>query len=486
MVVLNVSEDIEAKIRRLRELGKTSVEPEVPKTAAPPVKKPPKKPRHVGSIRERERKKRILTGAAIVIIVILIISMGAYVYLQNRAAQELNDLREQKLREVYTYFRGDIVNESKNCTQQPIEIRKKLIASINSAQTVEELNAIDVKAAYNQAVSAYNECLQRIERLKYEKVLNQTKAEKIREIETEFQSILAMPLPDDLRAKVIDSMKSLEAQVMNAETVEQVDSVDPAPYLLQLWRDYYYYRIDIIPGQEVILEKDSTKRIVSKADAKAILGGILDYRELMQYNVYKVEYVDLALVLPRDRINGAFLAPGDKIMIFAKNDTGAIFKEIANEGYVQLVLLPTDAGIISVNEAQSQSSTSSSTSSTQYSEEHSTTYTPGDSTLTDGQSTSDTYTNSQSASQSASASYSYSVDLTEILKAIAAGKIQASDEVKEQLRAYGWEIVDLEKESGMLVLDPNSQFLVIIRVPSIFVPDILSNQQYLYIAKKAT
>jgi hypothetical protein len=38
----------------------------------------------------------------------------------------------------------------------------------------------------------------------------------------------------------------------------------------------------------------------------------------------------------------------------------------------------------------------------------------------------------------------------------------------------------------MLVLKPDSQFLVVIRVPSIFVPDILSNQQYLYIAKVAT
>ncbi len=481
-----MSEDIEAKIRRLRELGKASAEPEAPKTAAPPVKKPPKKPRTVGSIRKRERRKRILTGAAIILVVILIISVGAYVYMENRTARQLTDEKNQKLREVYTYFKGDIVNASKNCTSGPIKTKNELINRINAAQSLDELEAIDVKAAYDQAVSEYRECLAKIERMKYEKVLNQTKAEKIRDIETEFQSILAMPLPDDLRTKVVDSMKSLEEQVMSAKTIEQVNSVNAAPYLLELWRDYYYYRVDIIPGQEVILERGNIKRIVSKSDAKAILGGILDYRELMEYNVYKVEYVDIALVLTRDRINGAFLAPGDKVMVFAKNATDSPFMEIANEGYVQLVLLPTDAGVISVDEAQSQSSSSSASSSTQYSEDHSTTYSPGDSTISDGQSTSDTYTNTQSTSQSASASYSYSVDLTEILKAIAAGKIQASDEVKEQLRAYGWEIVDLEKESGMLVLKPDAQFLVIIRVPSIFVPDILSNQQYLYIAKIAT
>lgn len=58
MVVLNVSEDIEAKIRRLRELGKASAEPDAPKVAKPPIKKPPKKPRSIGSIREREKRKK--------------------------------------------------------------------------------------------------------------------------------------------------------------------------------------------------------------------------------------------------------------------------------------------------------------------------------------------------------------------------------------------------------------------------------------------
>ncbi|MDK2914863.1 MAG: hypothetical protein PWQ79_1778 [Thermococcaceae archaeon] len=38
----------------------------------------------------------------------------------------------------------------------------------------------------------------------------------------------------------------------------------------------------------------------------------------------------------------------------------------------------------------------------------------------------------------------------------------------------------------MLVLNPDTQFLVIIRVPTVFVPDILTYQQYLYLAKVAT
>ncbi|ASJ11416.1 DUF515 domain-containing protein [Thermococcus thioreducens] len=478
-----MSEDIEAKIRRLRELGKASVEPEVPKTAKPPVRKPPKKPRPVGSIRERERRKRILIGASIVILVILIISIGAYIYMENRAAEELTQAKTKKLAEVNAYFKpgSELMNTTfgKNA-------RDELIRKINAAQTVEEVQSIDVKAAYQEAWNQYQAYLEEQKRLEMERQLNQTKKEKISQIEAQFSQLLAMPLPDDLKRKVVDSMNSLEEQVMSATTEQQVNAVNADPYLLELWREYYYYVIDTIPTQNVILERDNVKKIVTKAEAKSVLGGILDYRELIQYKVYKVEFVDIALVLSRDKINGAFLAPGDKIMIFAKNATNAPFKEIVNEGYVELVLLPTQAGTISVNEAQSQTSSSSTTSSTQYTEQHNTQYTPGDTSITNGQAISDIYTNSQTASQSASASYSYTVDLTEILKAIAAGKIQASEDVKEQLRAYGWEIVGLEKESGMLVLDPNTQFLVIVKVPSIFVPDILSNQQYLYIAKVAT
>jgi len=485
MVVLNVSEDIEAKIRRLRELGKASVEPEAPKTAKPPVKKPPKKPRPVSSIRERERRRRILIGASIILIVILIISIGGYIYLQNRAAEQLTQAKSKKLAEVNYYFKPELFNNT-SCRGEALAVKNEIVNRISSATSADEVNSIDVKAAYDEAVQKYNACIERLERLEFERKLNQTKMEKIGQIKAQFSQLLAMPLPDNLKKKVIDSMSSLEEQVMSATSEDQVRAVNADPYLLELWREYYYYVIDTIPTQNVILEKDTTKKIVSKADAKAVLGGILNYRELIQYKVYKVEFVDIALVLSRDKINGAFLAPGDKIMIFAKNATNAPFQEIVNEGYVELVLLPTEAGAISVNEAQTQTSSSSSTSSTQYSEEHNTQYTPGDTSITNGQAISDIYTNTQSASQSASASYSYTVDLTEILKAIAAGKIQASEDVKEQLRAYGWEIVDLEKESGMLVLDPNTQFLIIVRVPSIFVPDILSNQQYLYIAKVAT
>lgn len=481
MVVPNVSEDIEAKIRRLRELGKASPEPETPKAPAPPIKKRPKKPRPLGSIRERERRKRILIGAAIVIVVLIIVSVGAYFYMQNRAAEQLANAKTQKLNEVYAYFKGDIVNQSRECTQKPIEIRNSLINVINAAQSVDELNSIDVKMAYEQALNEYNSCIQRVERLRYETVLNQTKAEKMQDIETGFQALLAMPLPDNIRVKAIGFMKSLKTQVESAETVEQVDSIDPSPYLLELWRDYYYYRIEALPGQEVILEHDGSREMVTKADAKAVLAGIMDYRELMKYRIEKVEWVEMSLVLPKKNINGAFLSPGDriKLVIQSKNTTMV-------DGYFELVLLPVQSGSISVSESQSQSSSVSSSSSTTYSESHSSSASPGGASISDSSSASDSFTTSQSASQSSSGSYSYSVNLAEILKAIAAGKIQASEEVKQQLSAYGWKVLDLEKDTSLEAIDHNTQLLVIVKVPSIFVPDVLANQNALYLVRVST
>ncbi|WP_297072545.1 DUF515 domain-containing protein [Thermococcus sp.] len=482
-----MAEDIEAKIRRLRELGKVTAEPESPPVKPPTAspKKPPRRPRSISSIRERERRKRILIGASILIIIILIISVGAYSYLQSRGANELKNLRNKKINEVNYYF-SHYNFSNKECAQNAIQIRNLLLQKIQSANSVDELNSINVKAYFDKAVQAYQECVKKQEEIAYEKKLNQTKQAKIQAIKMAFQPLLSMPLPDSLRAKVVSAMKTLEEQVQNAKTIEEVNSINPDSYLLSLWRDYYFWKIDNLPGNDVILEKDGNKQLVSKAEAKSILGSVTSYMELLQYKVYKVQYVEIALVLPRDRITGGFIQPGDAVMFFARNGTRGAYREIVNQGYVELVLLPTNAGQISVSESQSQSSLSSSSTSTTYNENHASTYNPGDVQFSNGTTVSDTYSNSQSSTQSSSASYSYNVNLAEILKAIAAGKIQASDEVKQALRSYGWKVMDLEQSSDMLVLPPNTEFLVIVKVPSIFVPDILQNQQYLYIAKVST
>lgn len=483
-----MSEDIEAKIRRLRELGKAGApeQKEAP-VAKPPAKPLPRpKPRRIGAIRSRERRKRILVGASIIIIAILLVSVGAYVYLQNQAQQRLENERANKLREVSSYFKGDLVNASQKCSEEPIRIKNELVQKINAANSVEELNKINVREYFNLALQKYNACVENQRRLEFEKQLNQTKEQKIKSIRMAFEPLLSLPLPDDLRQKAVNTLNTLEEQIWSAKSEEEVNATKPDPYLLTLWRDYYYYLIDSTPGEEVVLESEAEKNLISKAQAKAFISSLSDYRELMKYRVSQVEYVEIALVLTRDRINGAFLSPGDRVVIFSKNSTNAPFMEIVNRAYVEMVLLPSDAGRISVSESQSQTTSASSTSSTTYTEQSSESSSLGGGGISTQESSSDSYQNSQSTTQTASASYSYVVNLGEILKALAAGKMASPEEIQEQLEAYGWKVVDLEKDSGMLVLNPDTQFLVIIRVPTVFVPDILTYQQYLYLAKVAT
>ncbi|ADT84872.1 DUF515 domain-containing protein [Thermococcus barophilus] len=468
-----MSEDIEAKIRRLRELGKATAEQEA-RPPKPAVTRPPRRVSKIGSLRERERKRRIIIGAAIVIIILLAISFAAYTYYQNRTLRELEKAKQQKIAEVNRYFTGELANDT---------AKFELIKQIQAAKSIEELNKIDVKKVYEERLAELQRRKEEEAKKKALEELNKAKAQQISAIEQAFEPLLAQPLPEDLKNKAIKKLNQLKQEVENAQSKEQVLAVDPTPYLMDLWKEYYYYLIDSIPTQKVILKKGEEKRIYTKIEAKYVISKITDLGELLQYTIEKAEMVQIALVLTRDRINGAFLSPGDKIKIYAKNGTKGQYIKIADEGYVDLVLLPTTAGQISLSESQSEGSTVSTSSTTSYSESHSTSYTPGDTTITNAQNANNQYSTTQSSSDSSSAYYNYNVNLAEVLKAIAAGKIEAPEDVKEQLSQYGWKIIDLEKDSGMLVLDPTARFLVIIEVPAEFVTDILNHKDMIYIAK---
>ena len=468
-----MSEDIEAKIRRLRELGKATAEQEA-KPSKPPVARPPRRVSKIGSLRERERKRRIMIGAAIVIIILLAISVAVYTYYQNRTLKELEQAKQQKIAEVNKYFTGELANDT---------AKFELLRQIQAAKSVEELNKINVKKVYEERLAELQRKKEEETKKKALEELNKAKTQQISVIEQAFEPLLAQPLPEDLKNEAIQKLNQLKNEVESAQSKEQVLAVDPTQYLMDLWKEYYYYLIDSTPTQKVILKKGEEKRIYTRVEAKYVISKITKLSDLLQYTVEKAEMVQIALVLTRDSINGAFLSPGDKIKIYAKNGTKGQYIRIADEGYVDLILLPTTAGQISLSESQSEGSTVSTSSTTSYSESHSTSYAPGDTTITNAQNANDQYSTTQSSTDSSSAYYNYNVNLAEVLKAIAAGKIEAPEEVKEQLSQYGWKIIDLEKDSGMLVLDPTAKFLVIIEVPAEFVTDILNYKDMIYIAK---
>ncbi|WP_308700740.1 DUF515 domain-containing protein [Pyrococcus yayanosii] len=356
-----------------------------------------------------------------------------------------------------------------------------IINKIMAAKSIEELNQIDVKATYEQRLREIEEERRREEALRAQRELELLKEQVKANVTMAFEPLLAMPLPDELKSEVVKTMDEIIQKIDEAQSKEAVLSIDPTPYLLNLWKQYYYYRIDTIPTQKVILKKGQEMRIYTKQEAKVEISKINDLAELLSYEVEKVEYVQIALLLTRDNVVGGFLQPGDKIKIYAMN--GTKFVEIAPEGYVVLPLLSTDAGMISVSESQSQSTSISSSATTSTTDTSSTSYTPGDNTLTISQQKQEQHSTSQVSSESVTASYSYTVDLSEILKAIAAGKIKTPEEVREQLKNYGWRVLDLEEESGFLALPPNTLVLVVVEVPKEFVPDILNYRGSIVIAK---
>jgi len=481
MVVFTVAEDIEAKIRRLRELGKVSAEPESPSApshAPSPRAKPPKRPRRIGSIRERERKKRIIIGASLIVLILLGVAYGVYVWQSNKSKEALRNAKVQKIQELNALFKGPILNTSYGKAEY-----QKLWNEIQAARSINEVNSVDVKAAYNQVYQKYQQELAEKEREKQLKLLNEAKSQKKSEIELAFQSLLAQPLPEDIRKHVLQVENTLFETVDNATITDQVNAVDPTPYLVSLWREYYKYKIDSIPGNYVVLEYNGEKGIYTKDNAIALIYRMSNYTEIMKYRVEKVEFVKVALLLTRDRVVGGFIQPNSEIIIYAQNSKQGGYIKMAEFGYIDKILLPAEAGIINLNEQQGSSSSSSSSSSSQDSQNYQNSASAGGTTVSNSGASSTSQSSSSSTSQSSSASYSYSVNLGEIMKAISSGKIAGSEEALKQLQNYGDNLLSLESSLQLENIPNNVPFLVIVKVPSVYVPDILSHINTVYIGE---
>lgn len=474
-----MSENIEEKIKRLRELGKAAAEPEAPSPGPKPGRipaRPPKRPSKIGSLRERERRKRILIGAAVISIILIMSIAAVYVYLQGKSARELKAAKQAKINEVNAYFKGNLANDP---------VKQQLIGEIQAAQSVEEVEKIDVKKAYQDRLKEIKAARAAEEEKKRLEELNKVKTDKLNEVELDFEPLLNQPLPEDLKNEVVNTLNSLKSSINSAQSKEEVSAIDPTPYLIDLWKKYYYYLIDSTPSEKVILKKGAEKHIYTKVEAKYEISRITEYGELLQYSIEKAQMVKIALVLPRKNVVGGYLEPGAKIQIFAQNKSNVYIK-VADEGFIDLVLLPTQAGSISVSESQSNSNSYNNQATTTYSQTSSdqTTYQPGASVISNSQTTNENeqYSSGQTSSESSSASYNYNVNLAEVLKALAADKLNNPDDVKETLEKYGWKVMDLEQATGMLTMDPNTPVLVIVEVPSDFVSDILTYQNELYIA----
>ncbi|AAL81120.1 DUF515 domain-containing protein [Pyrococcus furiosus DSM 3638] len=466
-----MAEDIEAKIRRLRELGKIAESKE--ETPTPTPAKPPRRRfSRIGTLREKERRKRVIIGAVVLSVIIIAGVFAIYMYFENKAVRELENAKNAKIAEVNACFKGELANDT---------VKFQLINKIMAAKSIEELEKINVNQICEQRKKELEEERIRAEQERLAKELAQLKNDTKESIKAAFGPLLQVEVPDEIKKKIVSTLNDLLSKVDSAKTKDEVLSINVEDYLLPLWKEVYIYKIDSMPTSKVILKKGEEKRMYTKEEAKLIINRIGSLSELLEYNVEKVELVQVALVLSRENVVGGFIAPGDEVKVYAKN--GTTFREIVPEGYVVTALLSTDAGRITVSESQQQTTTASSTSSTSSQQISSTSYSPGDVTYQNSQQSQTQSSVTQTTSESLSSTYTYSVNLGEILKAIAAGKIKAPESVRAQLSNYGWEVLDLEQEFKFLALPEDTRLLVIIEVPSEFVPEILNWKDSIVVAK---
>ncbi|ASJ01549.1 DUF515 domain-containing protein [Thermococcus gorgonarius] len=424
-----MAEDIESKIRRLRELGKAATEPETPPTARPKPESRFRIPRRrIGSIRERERRRRIIIGASIIVVLILIASFGVYTWYSNKKASELEKAKQEKLQLLDQTFKPLL--DKGYGTETYSQLRAKIL----QAKSKEELNEIDINTAYAQVLQKYEADQQRQKQLEFQKELNQTKERKIQEINILFQPLLEQSVSTPVRGKILDARNSLINQVKKANSIEEVNGTNPIPIVVSLWHEVYKDRINRMPGSYVIFEYNGTARMLTKTEAKEFITSIMDLNELLKYRVRKVEFVRLALLVPRERANGGFLKKGAKVRIYTEEGT------VADMGYIEEILIPATAGVINLNE------------------------------------------NMESVSGNVSdySRYYYSIDLVQLLRALAANEADNPDELIAKLKDYGIKLTSLEEETQLQSIPYGVPYLVIVKVPDIYVPKIIYATQHQY------
>jgi hypothetical protein len=417
-----MAEDIEAKIRRLRELGKAGAEPEAPPAPTPRTAPPAKPPRRrIGSIREKERKRRIIIGASILITIILIASLGIYAWYSGKKAKELENAKQEKLRLLDQTFKPLL--DKGYGTETYAQLKNKIL----HAKSKSELDAIDIQAEYEKVLQKYEQEIKRQKELEFEKELNRTKERKREEINLLFQPLLEQGVSVPLRGKILNAKNRLIEQVEKSNSIEEINMTDPTPVVVSLWHDVYREKINRLPGSYVIIEYNGTATMLTKSEAKGLIASITDLNELLKYQVRKVEFVKLALLIPKERLVGGFLKKGDKIRIYTEKGP------ITDVGYIEQILVPSVAGSINLNE------------------------------------------NTESVSQNSSnySRYSYSIDLVQLLRALAANETDNPDELIAELENYGIKLIELEKETQLQAIPPGVPYLVIVKVPDIYVPKII-------------
>jgi len=308
----------------------------------------------------------------------------------------------------------------------------------------------------------------------YKKELEKVKAAKIEEANSQLAG-----LPVEFNSLKNDLISTITAK----SKIEDAKAIDIASISTEIWRESKKRDVDknaligtvviayLYPAVDNATATPSYYEIVKGAENIKKVIGLLNLAELksLVIKATKAEYIPIRL--PRERAGG-FAEKGDKISIYYRETllSGGIMvgvapllvgaggenltiRQLVKDGVIIEVMRAQSAGSITLSEAEAKSDTGGGA------EGKGTIPTLSIGSL--GTITSDSGFGASIGYKTRTTSSAYSVNLAEIQKAAAAGKI-SEKELMESLEKYGVKLSELERETNLGNLD--EEFFMLVEV----------------------
>lgn len=289
-----------------------------------------------------------------------------------------------------------------------------------------------------------------ISEVAYKRELDKTKQEKI-----DHANSLLSGLPPEF-----NSLKSDLINTINSKTrIEEVKSIDVEAIATEIWREARKREVDAKQsvGEVVIayLYHNSSPdyEIIKGAENIKKMIDVLDISKLKSLEIVVTSYDYIPIRLPRDRIGG-FVMEGDEVNIYYREllpDKNVTIRPLVKDGKVIKIMRALSSGTITLSESEQKLDTGGGAE--------------GKGTVPSlsigglGSITSEQGFGASVGYKMRQSSVSYSVNLEEIKKAAAAGKI-SEEELAQTLEKYGIKLT--EKDIKLGFGDFDEEFLILV------------------------
>jgi|Deesub1362A_J573_1020465.scaffolds.fasta_scaffold00051_51 hypothetical protein len=285
-----------------------------------------------------------------------------------------------------------------------------------------------------------------------EQAFLQAKSEKLKEINNAF---LGLP------SVYITAKASLLDELNKAKTTAQISAIDVATPATEAWRSYLKDKVEeLMPAENIKIEVEGQiyrgyTTVLETIDR-------LSYIQLKDASVGKFYREYFPIRLTREQAGG-WAEPGNIVNIWLKEDENVTL--LAKDAVVTAIMRGKESGVISLTERESKAEAGGGA------EGKGTMSTfPLPPLSSGGWGTLPGSFAGSAGGRSMQTETIFSVDVSEIQKVIAAGKVSEED-LDESLRNFGYELNRIESEMG--IGDLEAEYLILFEVSEDEVPDLV-------------